>query len=156
MEIRTPKRLRVVGRSVLSVLIDVGTNPFGVHDPTLVDRSLNGSVVGFSFPASDEFAPGQTTPQLVIETNALQYADGFASAQDGTAGLWGSVVPFGDSRALVVVPVRNRLDSRPSDFAQGAFGKVAAARNGRTRPRQTRLDLRLSFQRSRTNGKGGY
>jgi hypothetical protein len=55
-----------------SVLVDVGTNPFGIHDPTLVDRSLNGSVFGFSFPASDEFAPGQTTPRLVIETNALQ------------------------------------------------------------------------------------
>jgi hypothetical protein len=139
-----------------SVLVDVGTNPFGVHDPTLVDRSLNGSVVGFSFPASDESAPGQTTPQLVIETNALQYADGFVSAQDGTASLWSSDVPFGGSRALVVGPVRNRLDSRPSDFCAGFVWKSAAARNGRTRPRQTWLDLRLSFQRSRTNGKGGY
>jgi hypothetical protein len=55
-----------------SVLVDVGTNPFGVHDPTLVDSSLNGSVVGISFPASDEFVPGQTTRQLVIETDALQ------------------------------------------------------------------------------------
>jgi len=106
-----------------SVLVDVGTNPFGVHDPTLVDRSLNGSVVGFSFPASDESAPGQTTPQLVIETNALQYADGFVSAQDGTASLWSSDVPFGGSRALVVGPVRNRLDSRPSDFCAGFVWK---------------------------------
>lgn len=67
-------------------LVDVGTNPFGIHDPTTIDRSLNGPVIGFNFPASDEISPGQTTPLLVIETNALKYTAGFVSAQDGTAG----------------------------------------------------------------------
>ena len=67
-------------------LADVGTNPFGIHDPTTIDRSVAGPVIGFNFPASDEISPGQTTPLLVIETNALRFTAGFASAQDGTAG----------------------------------------------------------------------
>ena len=67
-------------------LIDVGTDPFGVHDPTTIDRSVNGPVIGFNFPASDQISPGQTTPWLVIETNARTFVPGFASAQDGTAG----------------------------------------------------------------------
>ena len=67
-------------------LLDVGTNPFGIHDPTTIDRSLNGPVIGFNFPASDQISMGQTTPLLVIETNALHFTTGYASAQDGTAG----------------------------------------------------------------------
>ncbi len=67
-------------------LADVGTNPFGIHDPTTIDRSVTGPVIGFNFPASDEISSGQTTPLLVIETNALKFTAGFASAQDGTAG----------------------------------------------------------------------
>ena len=86
-------------------LVDVGTNPFGMHDPTTIDRSLNGPVIGFNFPASDEIAPGQTTPLLVIETNARYYTSGYASAQDGTAG-YGfayapSAVPEPSSLALM-------------------------------------------------------
>ena len=67
-------------------LLDVGTDPFGVHDPTLVDRSIAGAVVGFNFPAGDEIAVGETTVSLVIETNATRFVPGFVSAQDGTAG----------------------------------------------------------------------
>jgi len=67
-------------------LLDVGTMPFGVHDPTLIDRSGLGPVVGFNFPALDEILPGTTTVQLVIETNARTVTPGFVSAQDGTAG----------------------------------------------------------------------
>ncbi len=74
-------------------MLDVGTNPFGVHDPTTIDRSLNGPVVGFNYPASDEIAPGQTTPLLVIETNAVTYVPGFVSAQDGTAGFGAGYSP---------------------------------------------------------------
>jgi PEP-CTERM motif-containing protein len=66
--------------------LDVGTDPFGVHDPTLIDRSTLGPVVAFNFPASDEIAPGETTVWLVIETNATHVTSGFVSAQDGTAG----------------------------------------------------------------------
>jgi hypothetical protein len=86
-------------------LLDVGTNPFGIHDPTTIDRSLNGPVIGFNFPASDQISMGQTTPLLVIETNALHFTTGYASAQDGTAG-YGiayspSAVPEPSSLALM-------------------------------------------------------
>jgi hypothetical protein len=86
-------------------LVDVGTNPFGIHDPTTIDRSLNGPVIGFNFPASDQISMGQTTPLLVIETNARYYTTGYASAQDGTAG-YGfayapSAVPEPSSLALM-------------------------------------------------------
>jgi hypothetical protein len=86
-------------------LVDVGTNPFGVHDPTTIDRSLNGPVIGFNFPASYEIMPGQMTPLLVIETNAKYFTKGFASAQDGTAA-YGfayapSAVPEPSSLALL-------------------------------------------------------
>ncbi|HEY4901214.1 MAG TPA: PEP-CTERM sorting domain-containing protein [Terriglobales bacterium] len=86
-------------------LIDVGTNPFGIHDPTTIDRSINGPVIGFNFPAGDQISMGQTTPLLVIETNALHWVPGFASAQDGTAGYgfaYGpSAIPEPASLALV-------------------------------------------------------
>ncbi len=83
-------------------LVDVGTNPFGIHDPTTIDRSALGPVIGFNFPASDQISPGQTTPLLVIETNALHYTTGFASAQDGTAG-------FGFAYAPSAVPEPSSL-----------------------------------------------
>lgn len=75
-------------------LVDVGTNPFGGHDPTTINRSKNGSVVGFDFSASDEISPGLTTPFLVIETNAQSFTNGFVSAQDGTAGSGLGFAPF--------------------------------------------------------------
>src|ERR1700722_18432940 len=34
--------------------LDVGTNPFGMHDPTNIDRSMNGAVVGFNYNPGDE------------------------------------------------------------------------------------------------------
>ena len=72
--------------SFAGYLADVGTNVFGTHDPTSIDRSLSGAVIGFNYLAADEIAPGQTTPLLVIETNAQTFTNGFLSAQDGTAG----------------------------------------------------------------------
>ena len=83
-------------------LIDVGTNPFGTHDPTTIDRSLNGPVIGFNFPASDGVVSGETTVLLVIETNALAYTNGFVSVQDGTAG-------FGFAYAPLAVPEPSSL-----------------------------------------------
>jgi len=84
---------------------DVGTNPFGGHDPTTIDRSLNGPVIGFNYPGSDEISPGQTTPLLVIETDALHFNPGFVSAQDGTAafapGFSPAAVPEPSSLALL-------------------------------------------------------
>jgi hypothetical protein len=88
--------------SFAGFLVDVGTNPFGVHDPTTIDRSMLGPVIGFNFPGSDEIAPGQSTPLLVIETNAVRFTNGFASAQDGTAG-------FGFAYAPLAVPEPSSL-----------------------------------------------
>jgi hypothetical protein len=84
------------------VQVDVGTNPFGIHDPTLIDRSMNGPVIGFNFPASDEINVGETTVLLVIETDAHTFTNGFVSAQDGTAG-------FGFAYAPSAVPEPSSL-----------------------------------------------
>src|SRR5664279_4305216 len=86
-------------------LVDAGTNPFGVHDPSTVDRSSLGPVIAFNY-STDEIVPGETTPLLVIETNALYFTSGFASAQDGTAGYGfayapASPVPEPSSLALI-------------------------------------------------------
>jgi hypothetical protein len=83
-------------------LLDVGTNPFGGHDPTTIDRSQFGPVVGFNYPGFDELGVGQTTPLLVIETNARSFTTGFVSAQDGTAG-------FGFAYAPSAVPEPSSL-----------------------------------------------
>lgn len=66
--------------------IDAGTTPFGIHDPTTIDRSGTGPNIGFNFPGSDEIVAGQTTVSLVIETNATNVTAGTVSAQDGVAG----------------------------------------------------------------------
>src|ERR1035438_9113278 len=86
-------------------LVDAGTNPFGQHDPSTIDRSLFGPVISFNY-STDEIVPGETTPLLVIETNALHFTTGFASVQDGTAGYGfayapASPVPEPSSLALI-------------------------------------------------------
>lgn len=83
-----------------SVSVDAGTNPFGVHDPITVSRSVmgNGAVVSFNFDQfGDEMQPGQTSVLLVIDTNATRYVPGFTSVQDGTAD-------YGAAFAPTVVP----------------------------------------------------
>ena len=75
--------------SFANFMVDLGTNPFGVHDPVTVSRSLTagGPVVSFNFDQfGDGINPGQTTVDLIVETNALHYTTGYLSAQDGTAG----------------------------------------------------------------------
>ena len=79
-----------------SFLIDAGTNPFGVHDPITVSRSMIGAgqVISFNFDQfGDEIQPGTTTVQLVIMTNALTFTNGFLSVQDGTAGFGNAFQP---------------------------------------------------------------
>ena len=76
--------------------VDAGTDPFGVHDPITVSRStaLGGQVISFNYDQfGDDVLPGQTTPWLVIETNATQFVPGFLSAQDGTAGTGAAFAP---------------------------------------------------------------
>ena len=75
------------------VSVDVGTDPFGTKDPTSIDRSPDGSSIGFNFPAGDAILSGTNTVELVIETNATEFADGFVSAQDGTAGFGAALSP---------------------------------------------------------------
>jgi hypothetical protein len=67
--------------------VDAGFDPSTPGNaPLTVNRSTSGSVVGFNYTGIDTVDPGQTTPVLVIETDARAFTDGFVSAQDGTAG----------------------------------------------------------------------
>jgi hypothetical protein len=52
-----------------------GSIPAGVI-PTTVDRSSNGSVLGFNFTVPNGVAPGQETVVLEIETNATHFMKG--------------------------------------------------------------------------------
>jgi PEP-CTERM motif len=88
--------------------IDAGTNPFGFHDPNTVSRSvlLNGDVISFNFDQfGNDIVAGETTVQLVIETDALHFTTGILSAQDGSAGsgygFQPSAVPEPSSLALM-------------------------------------------------------
>jgi hypothetical protein len=84
--------------SFAGFLVDAGTNPFGVHDPTTVSRSggLAGNSVSFNFDAfGNDVLPGETTVQLVIQTNAVHFMPGFLSVQDITAGSGNGFQPTG-------------------------------------------------------------
>jgi hypothetical protein len=70
-------------------------------------------VVAFNYTGIDTVAVGQTTPLLIIETNALTFTNGFVSAQDGTAG-------FAFAYAPSAVP-------EPSSLAMLGSGLLAAA-----------------------------
>lgn len=87
-------------------IVDVGTDPFGVFDPTTIDRSTTGNVVGFNYLGADNVLAGQTTPKLVIETNALNFGVGFLSAQGGTAANAEAFAPTG---AATTVPEPSSL-----------------------------------------------
>ena len=70
-----------------SVRVDAGYDPnTGLHAPITVNRSTDGTVVGFNYTGGDDVLPGETLPMLVIETDALNFTDGFITAQDGNAG----------------------------------------------------------------------
>jgi len=78
---------RYTGYSFAGFLVDVGYDPStGTLAPSTVDRSTNGAVVGFNYIGTDEIVSGQTTPLLIIETNATLFVPGLVSAQDGSAG----------------------------------------------------------------------
>ena len=104
-------------------LLDVGTNPFGTHDPTLVDRSILGAIVGFNFPASDEIPPGTTTVDLVIETNATHITPGYVSAQDGTAGSGVAWAPLAVPEPASLMLMGSGLLAAGSYLRKSRFGK---------------------------------
>ena len=67
--------------------VDAGYDPnSGLHAPVTVNRSQNGTVIGFNYPGSDQVSPSETTPLLLIETDARSFGDGYVTAQDGNAG----------------------------------------------------------------------
>ena len=80
--------------SFAGVSVDAGTDPFGIKDPTTIDRSPDGRSVAFNFPGGDSILPGATTVDLVIETDTRKFTDGFVSAQDGTAGFADAFSPL--------------------------------------------------------------
>jgi hypothetical protein len=65
----------------------------GTAIPTNVTRSSSGSNVGFDFPGASAVVQGTNTDDLVIKTNATQYALGFATIQDGGNGSASVYVP---------------------------------------------------------------
>ncbi len=75
--------------------VDAGFDPTTLGNPPLtVDRATTGEVVGFNYTGIDTVEAGQTTPALVIETNAVSFTDGYVTAQDGTAGYAFAYAPF--------------------------------------------------------------
>lgn len=70
-------------------LTDVGyVAGTGTRDPITMDRSADGDVIGFSWTptSSTSVAPGQTSPILVIRTNATDYQfDGSTAVINGGA-----------------------------------------------------------------------
>jgi hypothetical protein len=78
----------------VSFRVDAGFDPnSGMHAPITVNRSTDGTVVGFNYTGADNILAGETTPLLVIETDALNYVDGFVTAQDGNAGFGFAYAP---------------------------------------------------------------
>jgi hypothetical protein len=76
-------------------LTDVGIHgPGGVNNPGTVDRSSDGSVIGFNYTGSGVLSSGKTTNILIIATNATQYGTGTFSIQDGLDGSKVTVAGF--------------------------------------------------------------
>lgn len=87
---------RFTGFDFTGYKVDVGYDPTtGSHTPTTVDRTTSGAVIGFNYTGTDEITAGETTPLLLIETNALNFTDGLVSVQDGSAGTGEGFAPFG-------------------------------------------------------------
>ncbi len=75
------------GYDFAGFMVDAGFNPTTAGNAPLdVYRASTGAVVGFDYTGVDDVKPGQTTPMLIIETNARSFTTGYATAQDGNAG----------------------------------------------------------------------
>ena len=81
---------RITASNFGNYITDVGYQPVtGDVAPLTVDRSISGTagpVIGWNFPGVGEITGGQTTDLLIVETNAIYYANGTISAQNGTTG----------------------------------------------------------------------
>jgi hypothetical protein len=81
----------------------------GVY-PELVDRSLSGGTIGFTFnaPIPLSILPGQTSAALIIETNATSFAPGSFNIIDGGVSTVHAFqpsvpsVPDGDNTAILL------------------------------------------------------
>jgi hypothetical protein len=97
------------GAALTNVGYSVGTGypPAGV-DPTTVDRSSTGTVIGFNFSSLPGVAPGDGTAVLEIQTNATQFMTGTLQIIDSsvasvTAFAPCGVVPEASSISLTLV-----------------------------------------------------
>jgi len=86
--------------------IGTGSTPGGVA-PATVDRSSNGSVIGFNFTAPAGVGPGQSTAVLEIETNAQTFVAGTLQIIDSSvasvAAFAPSCVPEASSISLTLL-----------------------------------------------------
>jgi hypothetical protein len=78
--------------SFASFTLDVGYVS-GNTDPSYADRSIDGSIVGFNFLASDEIAPNTSSDFLVVKTNSSSWVEGNGALIDGGTGNADVTVP---------------------------------------------------------------
>lgn len=72
-------------------------------DPGTVDRSLNGSVVGFNFGAANPVGAGDCTAALVVETNATSFGAGALNVIDGSVATIASYAPVPEPASLALL-----------------------------------------------------
>ena len=81
---------RITDRDFAGFLTDVGYTTWescsrGTDiDPTEVDRSPNGTSIGFDWSTPNLVGPGECTPVLDIETNATSFSMGTLNVIDGS------------------------------------------------------------------------
>jgi hypothetical protein len=98
--------------SFADVLTDVSYTPgsatAGVA-PSAADRSSDGVVVRFAFPFGDGLPSGDSSALLVVQTDAAEYVDSYASVINGdvsTADSYApSVIPEPSMTALLLVGI---------------------------------------------------
>jgi hypothetical protein len=89
---------RITMASFGSFLTDVGYStgkgtPAGAVNPTTVDRSSNGVVIGFNFTSPAGVAPGMETEVVEIETNATSFVKGTLQVIDSSVASVSAFAP---------------------------------------------------------------